>query len=310
MPSSSSGLHLVVGASGQVGGALLLELERRELECIGTYNKNLPEDSAFLQLDISAKSQVAAQLEKIRPAFIYLPASFTNVDACEENEALSLAVNVEGVQNVSEAAQAVGAKVVYFSSDYVFDGKDGPYDESTKVSPVSVYGRHKVRAEEIVEDKSGGDALIVRTTVVYGLERQKKNFVLRLAASLASGLEVPVPTDQVGSPTLNSALAATTIELVLRQEKGIFNVAGDELCSRYDLALAVAEQFELDEGLIVPITTDMLNQKAKRPLQAGLKVDKVRALLGNSAVLTGFHDGLRQLQQAVEEARSQAADSQ
>ena len=112
--------------------------------------------------------------------------------------------------------------------------KTGPYDEGTAVSPISVYGRHKVMAEEMVTVTTTGEALIIRTTVVYGMERQKKNFVLRLVRSLASGLAVPVPSDQIGSPTLNSALAATTVELALRQESGIFNVAGDELCSRYD----------------------------------------------------------------------------
>jgi dTDP-4-dehydrorhamnose reductase len=104
----------------------------------------------------------------------------------------------------------------------------------------------------------------------------------------------------VGTPTYNSALAHTVLELVKRNESGIFNVAGEESCSRYELALAVASTFGLDDNLLVPVNTDMLEQKASRPLLAGLKVDKVRNLLGKNAQLTGFREALRELRQKVE----------
>jgi dTDP-4-dehydrorhamnose reductase len=309
------GLHLVVGASGQVGGALLIELERRNLECLGTYHKTLPPDASLLQLDLGRPEDIMALVGRLKPSHIYVPASYTNVDGCEENPDLSYAINVQGVKSIAQAAKMFGAKLIYFSSDYVFDGIAGPYSEDDPVSPVSVYGRHKVMAEEIAVSETKGaagasasgastggasTALIIRTTVVFGNEWQKKNFVLRLIRSLSEGTEVPIPEDQIGTPTLNSSLAHTTLELVLKSETGVFNVAGAELCSRYDLARAVAAEFGLDEGLLVPVKTSMLNQKAKRPLRAGLKVDKVRALLGQNAQLTGFREALRQLHKELD----------
>jgi dTDP-4-dehydrorhamnose reductase len=292
---STSGVHLVIGASGQVGGALLLELERRHLQCFGTYGKTLPPEVSLLHLDLLRGEDVMALVDKIKPTHIYVPASYTNVDGCEDNPDLSYSVNVEGVKHIARAAQTIAARLIYFSSDYVFDGAAGPYSEDDPVNPVSVYGRHKVLAEELCLGETKGEALIIRTTVVFGNEWQKKNFVLRLIRSLSAGIEVPVPDDQIGSPTLNSALAQSTLELALQDQRGVFNVAGDELCSRYELAQAVAAEFALDEGLLVAVKTNMLNQKAQRPLRAGLKVDKVRAVLGSSAILTGYHAALAQL---------------
>ena len=293
-------MHLVIGASGQVGGALLQELERRNLQCLGTYHSHKPPHGNFTKLDLNQAVSISALIAKERPLYIYVPASYTNVDGCEEDPDFSYAANVKGVQTIAAAAHAHKAKLIYFSSDYVFDGEHGPYDEQEPVSPISVYGRHKVEAEQAAMTETEDSALIVRTTVVFGMEWQQKNFVLRLIRSLSDGKEIAVPEDQIGSPTLNSALAHTTVELALGDQTGIFNVAGEELCSRYELALAVAEIFQLDDGLIVPITTEFLDQKAKRPLNAGLKVDKVREVLGRNAQLTGYKEALEELRNAIE----------
>lgn len=293
-------MHLVIGASGQVGGALLLELERRSLQCLGTYHTHKAPHGNFSRLDLGQVDAVTALIAKTRPLYVYVPASYTNVDGCEEDPERSYAVNVKGVQAIAEAAHKNKAKLIYFSSDYVFDGKSGPYDEQEPVSPISVYGKHKVEAEQAAVKETEDGALIVRTTVVFGMEWQQKNFVLRLIRSLSEGKEVAVPDDQIGTPTFNSALAHTAVELALGDQTGIFNVAGEELCSRYQLAQAVAEIFSLNEGLIVPVQTAMLDQKAKRPLKAGLKVDKVREVLGRNALLTGYREALEELLDAIE----------
>ncbi|MBU6453170.1 MAG: SDR family oxidoreductase [Cyanobacteria bacterium REEB67] len=315
-------MHLIIGASGQVGGALLGALNESGLDCLGTYHKNNPlsfdgEDAgseavlgefggpgstrsaaaAFVRLDLGDGDAIKELLQQIRPSHIYLPASYTNVDGCEADPGLSSLINVEAVKRV--IACAGDADLIYFSSDYVFDGEAGPYGEDEPTAPISVYGRHKVEAEALLAS-SGLNSLIVRTTVVFGPERQGKNFVLRLIKTLAGGDEIAVPDDQVGTPTYNRALAHTVLELVKRNESGIFHVAGEESCSRYELALAVADAFDLDQNLIVPVSTDMLDQKAARPLRAGLKVDKVRHLLGKKAQLTGFREALAELRLIAE----------
>jgi dTDP-4-dehydrorhamnose reductase len=325
-------MHLVIGASGQVGGALLSALSERGLACLGTYHNNNPcsgdepdddfdeafaasfaasdltdsagpQPAAYVRLDLGDGDAIEQLLRQTRPSHIYLPASYTNVDGCESDPALSHRINVEAVERV--IACAGDADLIYFSSDYVFDGKAGPYGEEEPTAPISVYGRHKVLAEELVSG-SGLNALIIRTTVVFGPERQGKNFVLRLIRTLSGGDEIAVPDDQVGTPTYNGALAHTVLELVKRNESGIFNIAGEESCSRYELAQAVADAFDLDSALIVPVSTDMLDQKAARPLLAGLKVDKVRNLLGQKAQLTGFREALAELRLIAEADQSQS----
>ncbi|MBS1990773.1 MAG: SDR family oxidoreductase [Cyanobacteria bacterium SZAS LIN-3] len=297
-------MHLVIGASGQVGGALLLELERRKLICLGTYHNHKAPVGNFEKLDLSHAEDVAALVARTRPLYIYVPASYTNVDGCEDDPDKSFAVNVRGVQAIAAAAHQHRAKLIYFSSDYVFDGTSGPYDELAPVSPISVYGRHKVEAEQAAMKETEDAALIVRTTVVFGPEWQQKNFVLRLIKQLSEGREVPVPDDQIGTPTFNRDLAHSTVELALGDQTGIFNVAGEDLCSRYELAMAVAETFELDEELIIPVQTEMLAQKAKRPLKAGLKVDKVKEVLARNARVTGFREALEELHREIDELES------
>jgi len=287
--------HLVIGASGQVGWALFAELEQRGFDCFGTYNEKMPSDRTLFKLDITDDQSVSALVAKVKADCIYAAASYTNVDGCESDPDRSYAVNVQGLRSVAQAAVNTGARLIYFSSDYIFDGLSGPYDESCQPSPVNVYGRHKVMAEELLNDLLPGQNLIVRTTVVFGRDWQKKNFVLRLLEALGSGEELPVPEDQIGTPTYSMALAQSTIELVLAGKHGVYNVSGEELASRYDLALAVAREFDLPEDLIIPVKSNMLDQIALRPLRAGLQINKIRSELGVAARLTGFRQALKEL---------------
>jgi dTDP-4-dehydrorhamnose reductase len=209
-----------------------------------------------------------------------------------------LATNVTGVRHLVAAAGSLGARIVYFSSDYVFTGDAGPYSETDPVGPLSVYGRHKVLAEGSLPPGS----LIVRTTVVYGLEPQAKNFVYRLRGLLAEGREIPVPADQVGNPTYAPNLARAATTLARSGATGIYHVAGRDRVSRYEFALEVARVFSLPGDPIRPVTTAELHQPAPRPLSAGMKLEKAQAEL--SFPLVGCREGLTLLR---EEETRQAA---
>lgn len=280
---------LVIGASGLVGGHLLRILNDRGARVEGTYRGHSA--PGLSPLNICDAEAVRACIELTQPEVIYLPASLTNVDYCELHPDESFAVNVQGVRNV--IASVGGARIVYFSSDYVFAGDAGPYCETDSVHPLNVYGKHKVLAEQALPE----NALIIRTTVAYGWELEGKNFVYRLQKVLGEGNELRVPVDQLGNPTYAPNLALATVVLAEKGARGIQNVAGPKRVSRYEFALEVARVLGLNSSLIRPVTTSGLHQSALRPLNAGMISDKAQAEL--PFALLDYHEGLMRLRELL-----------
>ncbi len=280
--------HLIIGGSGQVGQHLAQTLEAAGTEVSATY-WSCPVPGMHL-LDIRDPAATVSLVEALRPTVIYLPASLTNVDYCELHPAEGYVSNVLGVQHVVQLANHVKAKVVYFSSDYIFDGEAGPYREADPANPPCEYGRQKLLAEHYVA-LHAQDYLIVRTTVVYGWERQGKNFVYRLIKTLKEGKTIRVPIDQIGSPTYAPNLAQAVVSLVRSGVQGVYHIAGADRVSRYEFACVAAEVFELDSRLIQAVATHELGQPARRPLNAGMVVDKAAALL--EFPLLGYGAGLK-----------------
>lgn len=268
--------HLVIGASGQVGGHLLQVIQACGLPAIGTGNTH-PFEGLYV-LDIRSQAEVTTFVQRFDPAIIYLPASLTNVDYVESHPEEGYAVNVSGVRNVLQVANQVGSKLVYFSSDYVFDGKTGAYREDDTPNPLCVYGMQKLIAEAYIAQQAY-DYLILRTNGVYGWEKQGKNFVYRLVEVLKSGQSIKVPSDQISTPTYAPELALAAFELVQKDKHGIYHIAGSEEVNRYAFAVHAASIFHLDSSLIEPVVTKQLNQTAARPLHGGLNTDKAQAEL-------------------------------
>ncbi len=269
---------LVIGASGLVGGALLGELRRTGAAAVGTYHRT--PQPGLVALDITDAAALAQVFGAARPSVVYLAAAQTNVDWCESHAAESEQINVAGTAAVADACARVGARLVFFSSDYVFDGRSGPYSEDDQPAPINVYGHHKLAAERLV--LADPTALVVRTTVVFGPERQRKNFAYRVQAVLGRREQLRVPIDQRGSPSYAPAVARLSVALVGANATGIYHVAGPVLISRYQFAVRLAAALGLPADLIAPITTAELGQPARRPLQAGLYTDKASHLLGQS----------------------------
>jgi dTDP-4-dehydrorhamnose reductase len=300
-PGSASGRDisaLIVGASGQVGHHLALAAERRGLEWTGTFHANpLP---TLRSLDVREQAAVRSVVRATSPTHLLVPASATNVDGCEQHPEAAYAVNVQGVDHLVQAANEVGAVVVYFSSDYLFDGEHGPYDERAPANPIQRYGLQKLIAEHLVL-REAHESLIVRTTVVYGWEPQGKNFIYRLLSCLREDREIAVPADQIGSPTYAPVLADAVWELLAGGARGIVNVVGRELVGRDEFARKAAQVFGFDPTLVRPIATAELAQPAPRPLRAGLRVELAESLLGG--MLLGYNDGLRRMLAERSESR-------
>lgn len=281
---------LIIGASGQVGHHLMQAAAARGDEATGTYSAH--PGGALLPLDIRDAAAVQDTVRAVDAEWVLVPAALGNAERCEAEPEAAAQINVAGVENVARAAARTGARLGYFSSDYVFDGRDGPYDEQALPAPICQYGHQKLAAERAVAALVP-DALIVRTTVVYGWEPQGKNFVYRLLGALEDGAPLRVPYDQVGTPTYAPALAHATLRLMDAEVGGIWNVVGSERVDRAEFAREAARVFGGDPGLVEEVDTASLAQLAPRPLQAGLKVDKAAALVPD--LLLGYREGLRRM---------------
>ena len=286
---------LVIGASGQVGAAIADRLTARGHTVVGTHHRVVQPDTRALDLtDTIATERLIAETE---PDWVLCPAGLTHVDYCEDYPDKAMAVNRDAPAAAAQAAAKRRAGFVFFSTEYVFDGTGGPYAEDDPINPLSVYGLSKLQGERHVQAENTR-AVIIRTTVVYGVERQGKNFVYQLLRRIRSGEPVHVPCDQVSTPTYNLDLAAATVELIERDVCGITHLAGPELIDRYAFALEVCAAFGLDPNVIKPVDTPTLAQRARRPLRAGLSTDRARALL--DAPLQAPREALADMRKALE----------
>ncbi|MDF1660504.1 MAG: SDR family oxidoreductase [Planctomycetota bacterium] len=273
---------LVIGASGFVGQYLYRALP--EDQRTGTYYQQ--EAQGLLRLDWTDDLQIRELLRRCQPNLIFVPASWTHVDACEDDPDRCMSLNDGGMKLLCEAVDPEKARIVYFSTDYVFDGKDGPYSEDSQTAPINVYGESKLSAERRVLAHSDRN-LVIRTTVVYGWEQRGKNSMERLIRGLRTGQSCRAPVDQWGNPTYVENLVEVSLDLVKLGMSGIFNVCGSEWINRYQLALMAARVFQLPEEFVEPIKTPQLNQRATRPMRAGMKVAKALAATSHP-LLTPF----------------------
>ena len=254
----------VTGASGQVG----LEVAR----LLPGARLHSRED-----LDVTDAAGVHSALDRA-DVVIHL-AAFTDVDECEKDPARAFAVNAQGAGHVAEAAAAGGARVVYVSTDYVFDGTaDGEYAEDHPTGPLNAYGRSKLEGEQIVM-AHGDDNLVVRTSWVYGRGR---NFVRTILSAARAGKELSVVADQIGRPTWARDLARALVHLVEAGASGSIHVAGDgPPCSWADLADAALSAAGLDARVARVDTAAYARLAgrtlAPRPGNSTLSLEKARA---------------------------------
>jgi CDP-6-deoxy-D-xylo-4-hexulose-3-dehydrase len=269
---------LVIGATGQVGSALMIALERSGFAATGTYHSQAR--PGLLRLDITDSAAVEACLATVKPAIVFIANnSAGGVDWCEDHPDETRDQHAGGTRRILEAARAYRSRVVFYSTDYVFDGAAGPYREDAEPSPISVYGRAKRDAETLVREYPH-KTLIVRTTAVVSWDRSSRNFAMTVWNVLSSGRPLRVASDQWCNPTLAEFLAEASVRLVQAGVDGIVNVAGKTRMTRADLAGALAKAMALDPALIQPVPTSALNQRAARPLQGGFDTTKLTEALG------------------------------
>ncbi|MFT4061038.1 MAG: SDR family oxidoreductase [Edaphocola sp.] len=267
----------ISGASGLVGGNCLKHFKEKGWDVVGSH-LSFATDQTFFFDTLQPGLAENFDVKKFAPDVIVHCGALTHVDYCEQNPEESYEKTVTSTLNLIELAKECNAKFVFISTDYVFDGVDGPYKEDDKVNPLSVYARHKLEAEEHAL-KDIEDTLVLRVTNVYGNELRNKNFVARIVEQAKEGkkLTLKLPYDQFASPANAWDIARAMYMLLNDSKSGIYHIAGSDYLNRVELALRVLSYFPHAEYDLVPMSTAEMNQPAARPLLGGFVKQKFAA---------------------------------
>ena len=254
--------------------------ENVELLATSVEEKSVVDSVEYISSDIKHRDEIKKVIHEYYPDFIIHTAAFTNVDLSEKLREDAWKTNVKGVEYIAEAARAVDAHIIHISTDYIFDGKDGPYIENAKPNPVGYYGRTKFASENALRI-SGTFFTILRTNVLFGnAPNSRPDFVRWVINSLSKKENIRIVKDQINNPTFIDDLVQGINKIIEFRKTGTYNIGGKEFLSRYDFTLRIADFFNLDKNLITPITTEELKQPARRPLKSGLVILKAETELG------------------------------
>ncbi|QPH41177.1 SDR family oxidoreductase [Pedobacter endophyticus] len=246
----------------------------------------------YAEMDILDSKQVRDVIERYKPDAIIHTAAMTNVDTAEANKELCYALNVNAVQTLISLCEEKNIQLVHLSTDFIFDGANGPYKEDDAANPLSYYGESKVLAEELFKDSKANWA-ILRTILVYGItsDMSRSNIVLWAKGALEKGLPINVVNDQWRMPTLAEDLAEACLLAVEKQANGIYHISGKDYMSIADLVRKVADYWALDQSIVTEVTSVGLNQTARRPMKTGFILDKAINDLGYRP--HSFEEGLK-----------------
>ncbi|MBB6447267.1 dTDP-4-dehydrorhamnose reductase [Bacillus benzoevorans] len=254
---------LVTGVNGQLGHDVVKELSAKGHQPHGTDRDDF---------DLTNEEAVHAYVKKINPDAIIHCAAFTAVDKAESKEETAYNVNALGTKYLAEAAKALDAKMIYISTDYVFNGNNSePYEADQKTDPIGAYGRTKLAGEEFLK-AALEKYFIVRTAWVYGLNGH--NFVKTMLRLGKERGELGVVSDQIGSPTYTVDLAKLLVEMVDTDKYGVYHATNSGICSWYEFAVEIFNQAGL-EVKVNPLTTDQYPTPAKRPKYSVLSKKKL-----------------------------------
>jgi dTDP-4-dehydrorhamnose reductase len=271
------------GASGLLGQELVRELSGKESNQSADQLTALSSRDA----DLRDRARVREVIRNSRPDWIILSAAYTDVDGCESNRDLAFAVNCDGAVNVAEAARETGSRLLFLSSDYVFDGtRRSPYEVTDARNPTSVYGESKAKAEERLQEILL-EVCIARTSWLFG--HGGKCFPATILKLAATRPEISVVNDQRGSPTFTPDLASALVELCRKSARGIVHVTNSGDCTWYEFATEIVRGAGLQTA-VKPVTTAEFPRPARRPAYSVLSPESLRAF---GVLMPEWQDALR-----------------
>jgi len=277
---------LLTGSNGLLGQKIVKNLAglphvRLVATSKGVNRHALREGFTYCDMDLTDHIELAKLFHEVKPQYVIHTAAITKVDYCETHQEECDAVNIEVVRKLCELSKQYHTKLVHISTDFIFDGADGPYKENDKPNPVNYYGRSKLKAEELIHALNV-DAAILRTMLVYGVTpaMSRSNIVLWAKESLESGQTIRVVDDQFRCPTLAEDLATASITAVMQDVKGIYHISGAEMMSIYEMVQQIASFWKCDPKQVQKTTSAKLKQQAKRPPKTGFILLKAQTELG------------------------------
>ena len=277
---------LITGSNGLLGQKLLQKLRvDTTIELIATSKgeNRVTEKGGYtyFDLDITDQKQVAKLIESEKPQVVINTAAMTNVDLCEDEKKACDALNVDAVKYLADACAKIDAHLIQISTDFIFDGEDGPYTEEAIPNPLSYYGLSKLKSEELLQAHSVRWT-VLRTIIVFGVGEKlsKGNIVLWAKGALEKGDPLNIIDDQFRAPTLAEDLADICILAAKKKAFGIFNASGKDIMSIYEIVERIAKHYGNSTENLNKISTATLKQKAGRPAKTGFILDKSRKELG------------------------------
>ena len=261
----------MIGAKGMLGRNLTSILH-------SSFSKDEVIGWDIEEMDIRKEDESVTKMEALRPEIVIHAAAYTDVDGCELDREKAFAVNAEGTRHVALAASRCRAKMIYLSTDYVFDGEKGePYLETDPPHPLNVYGDSKLKGEQYVQEW-GKDSLIIRTQWLYG--PFGKNFVTSILQQAGEKSAISIVNDQTGSPTYTADLAKAICQMIQFDVRGIFHVANRDLCTWYTFGQAILQLSGVNRVKILPISSKELGRPAARPSYSVLSCQKLKEETG------------------------------
>lgn len=292
---------LITGSNGLLGQhiiKLLIETTGHTIIATGRGASRLPFEVSdlydYFPLDITDGVAVNDFLLAHEPELVIHAAAMTQPDECEQHPIECWNVNVTATRFLLEAAEKINARFIYISTDFVFDGVNGPYKETDEPGPVNYYGSSKLAAEKSVME-SDLQWAIVRTVLVYGniLLGNRSNVISWVKDNLMNGKAIKVVSDQLRTPTYVEDLAKGILLVVEKNATGVYHISGEEEMSPHDMAIATADYLQLDKTLMTKVHADTFMQPARRPLKTGFVIDKAKNELGYQP--TSFKDSLKKM---------------
>jgi len=277
---------LITGSNGLLGQKLLHKLRQDpsvELFATSKGENRVSEQNGYTysELDITDEKQVAELIANTKPDVVINTAAMTNVDMCEDEKEACDALNVDAVQYLADACAKIDAHLIQISTDFIFDGENGPYKEEDKPNPLSYYGLSKLKSEQLLQEHAV-KWTVLRTIIVFGVGEKlsKGNIVLWAKGALAKGDPLNIIDDQFRAPTLAEDLADICILAAKKKALGIFNASGKDIMSIYEIVERIAKHYGNSTDNLNKISTAKLKQKAGRPPRTGFILDKSRKVLG------------------------------
>jgi dTDP-4-dehydrorhamnose reductase len=244
-------------------------------------NNDCPEEN-YRTMDICKRDEIAEVFQEFKPTHVIHTAAMTNVDTCELNPQECKSLNVDSVQLLANQCLAEHCHFQLLSTDFVFDGSKGNYQEEDAPNPLSIYGHSKLQAEEYIKDLPSLQFSIVRTIIVYGTGNQlsRSNIIKWAKEALHEGKELSIIDDQFRSPTWADDLAWACIRICELNENGIFHISGPETMSIYEIVERIAKHYQLSMDKVKRTTSSSLSQPAVRPPRTGFNLSKAKSRLG------------------------------